>query len=141
MKVLTITTAHDCGFAINPVAVEGQLDGSAVGGTGQAIFENIDCDEGLIRNANLLDFKQPTALDVPEVVCLPVETIDPKGPFGAKEAGEGTQIPTAAAIANAVHDAVGVRIKDLPITPEKVLQALEKQKASSSPSPHAGILG
>lgn len=128
VNVLSITTAHDCGFAINPMAVEAQLDGSAIGGTGQAVYENIEWDEGRIRNANFVDYKMPTAEDVPAVICLPVETIDPNGPFGAKEAGEGTQIPTAAAIANAVHDAVGARIKELPITPDKILKALEERK-------------
>lgn len=128
INVASITTGHDCGRAINPMAVEGQLDGSAMGGTGQAIYENLDWDAGSIRNPNFLDYKLPTALDAPAAVSMPIETNDPNGPFGAKEAGEGTQIPTAAAIANAVFNAVGVRVRELPITPEKVLAGLQQRR-------------
>ena len=84
-------------------------------------------DGGLALNHSLLEYKLPTALQTPEIKCTIVETIDPRGPFGAKEVGEGPTCPVAPAIANAIYDAVGVRIKDLPITPEKVLRALEER--------------
>ena len=89
----------------------------------------ISKDDGHAMNANFLDYKMPTAADLTgEFVSVPVETDDPEGPFGAKEAGEGTLVPTPAAVANAVYDAIGVRIYDLPITPQKILDALEAQK-------------
>jgi len=85
-------------------------------------------EKGTTLNPNLLDYKMPTALDMPEVETIIIDTIDPKGPYGAKEAGEGTQISPLAAIANAIDDAVGVRIKELPITSDKVLRALEEKR-------------
>ncbi|MBI4319591.1 MAG: molybdopterin-dependent oxidoreductase [Chloroflexi bacterium] len=130
VKVLNVTTAHDCGFALNPLAVDGQLEGSVVGGMGHALLENVEWNDGVIMNPSFLDYKMPGALDAPEVITsIPVETFDPNGPFGAKEAGEGTQIPVCPAITNAVYDAIGVRIKELPITPEKILRELEKRTA------------
>ncbi|HLC23249.1 MAG TPA: molybdopterin cofactor-binding domain-containing protein [Dehalococcoidia bacterium] len=129
VEPVSVVTGHDCGRAINPMAVEGQLDGSAVGGTGQAFYEDLDWGEGWIKNPNFLDYKLPTSLDVPKTTTIAVETNDPNGPFGAKEAGEGTQIPTAAAMANAVFNAAGVRIRELPITPEKIVASLERQAA------------
>lgn len=132
VKVLKVVAGHDCGMALNPISVEGQLEGSVAGGTGQAIYENIDWDEGRIRNANFLDYKMLTSLEMPEVVNIEVFTHDPNGPFGAKEAGEGTIIPTAACIANAVYNATGVRIKELPITPEKILKGLEEQQKAAN---------
>ena len=127
VKLVRITAGHDCGFALNPTQVEGQLEGSVAGGAGQAIYEDIGSTDGSLRNANFIDYKMLTALEMPEVVNIEVETNDPNGPFGAKEAGEGTIIPTASCIANAVYNAVGVRIRELPITPEKILKGLEEQ--------------
>ncbi len=125
VKVSRITTAHDCGFAINPMAVEGQIEGGIQMGIGHALSEGFFREEGQTLNPSFLNYGMATSLDMPEIKTIIVETIDPEGPFGAKEAGEGTMIPTNPAIANAVYDAIGVRIKDLPITPEKILKALE----------------
>ncbi len=132
-RVIRVTAGHDCGFALNPTQVEGQLEGSVAGGAGQAIYEDIgwDWSNGCIRNANFADYKMLTSLDMPEVVNIEIETNDPNGPFGAKEAGEGTIIPTASCISNAVYNAVGVRIRELPITPEKILKGLEEQTAGA----------
>jgi len=136
VKLVRITAGHDCGFAINPTQVEGQLEGSVAGGAGQAIYEDIGSTDGSLRNANFLDYKMLTALEMPEVVNIEVETNDPNGPFGAKEAGEGTIIPTASCIANAVYNAVGVRIRELPITPGRYSRGW--RKAASEPSKMPG---
>jgi len=124
VKVLRMKGAHDCGRAINPMAVEGQLEGSSVGGMGFALFEQFLQAEGLAMNPGLLDYKMPTSMDIPDIEHVIVETVDPEGPYGAKEAGEGTQISPSPAIANAIYDATGIRIFDLPITPEKIIEAL-----------------
>lgn len=131
VKVKHFVMAHDCGFAINPLAVEGQLEGSISMGLGYALSENIETrpDKGQIMNPNFLDYRLFLAPDMPEIQTITVETIDPTGPFGAKEAGEGTTVSPAPAIANAIYDAIGVRIKELPITPEKILEAIEEKKA------------
>lgn len=126
VRVLKLTTAHDCGLAINPMAVEGQIEGAAHMGLGFAISEELIREGGVAMNASFLDYKFPLSLDMPAVDSIIVESIDPEGPFGAKEAGEGLTIAVAPAIANAIYDAVGVRINRLPITPDKVLAALEK---------------
>jgi 4-hydroxybenzoyl-CoA reductase subunit alpha len=127
VKLSKMTVAHDCGFAINPMAVEGQLEGSVAGGLGQALLEVLIQKDGQIFNPSFLSYKMPTVMETPEVESILIETIDPEGPFGAKEAGEGTQLSTAPAIANAIYNAIGVRIKDLPITPEKILSRLERK--------------
>lgn len=126
-KILNIVTADECGQPINPINVEGQVDGSVAGGTGMACFEEIPEKEGQYLSTTFLDYLLPTCLDMPEKACsLEMSTRDPRGPYGAKEAGEGVQVPTAPAIANAIYDAVGVRICDLPITPDKIKKAMEK---------------
>lgn len=130
VKVNKLTAAHDCGQPINPMAVEGQVEGSLHMGLGYALTEQILWDKGEMLNPSFRDYRIPTALDMPEVKIIEVETYEPEGPFGAKEAGEGCVPPVAPAIASAIYDAVGVRIRDLPITPEKVLRAL-KEKAGS----------
>lgn len=123
--------AHDCGRALNPMLVAGQMDGSAYMGAAEALMEDHDVDErGLHRGPSLLDYPIPTALDVPELSSLIVESIDPEGPYGAKEAGEGPLHPAIPAIANAVYDAVGVRLRHLPFTPARVLAELEQQRAA-----------
>jgi len=128
IKVLRIATADDCGQMINPLNVEGQLDGSAAGGMGMGIFEDLPHMDGQYLNASLLDYLIPSSLDMPEQMdSITVDNVDPKGPFGAKEAGEGVLVPTAPAIANAIYDAIGVRINDLPITPDKIKKALESK--------------
>jgi CO/xanthine dehydrogenase Mo-binding subunit len=128
-----ITTAHDCGRAINPPSVEGQIEGSAYMGYGEAILEEQVFRGGLHKKPSLLEYKLPTSLDTPELRAIVVETIDAEGPFGAKEAGEGPLNPVIPAIANAVFDAIGVRFDETPITAAKVLDALQKQKHRVGP--------
>jgi 4-hydroxybenzoyl-CoA reductase subunit alpha len=125
-----MTDAHDCGFAINKTSVEGQMQGSLHMGLGEALMEEVKFDaKGKILNANLGEYKIATALDMPNVNAIIVESHEPYGPFGAKEVGEGAIMPTIPAILNAVYDATGVRIRELPLTPERVLQALQAKKA------------
>jgi 4-hydroxybenzoyl-CoA reductase subunit alpha len=122
-------TAHDCGQVINPLGVKGQLEGAIAMAAGYGFTEDLPMDEGKILNPNLVDYKLLRATEMPETEVVEVETYEPEGPFGAKEAGEGLTNPTAGALGNAVYHAAGVSIKDLPITPEKVLETLrEKNK-------------
>ncbi|NWF91300.1 MAG: molybdopterin-dependent oxidoreductase [Syntrophaceae bacterium] len=127
VKILKYVAAHDVGKAINPMLLEGQVYGGVAMGIGYALTERLISQNGKVMNPNFLDYKMLTAKDVPNVDPIVIETNDPFGPFGAKGIGEPGLVPTAPAIANAIYDALGVRIKDLPITPEKVLAAL-KQK-------------
>ncbi|MFQ5913570.1 MAG: xanthine dehydrogenase family protein molybdopterin-binding subunit [Nitrospinota bacterium] len=131
IRVIRMTSSVDCGIAINPTAVEGQVEGSVSGGIGQTLLECFYQRDGLMLNPSLLEYRLPQATDMPEMETILVETREKEGPFGAKGVGEFVQIPTAAAIANAVYDAIGVRIHDLPITPDKVLAALSKAGARS----------
>jgi len=128
VKLLKMVTAHDCGQPINPMLVEGQLEGSVVGGMGQALYEDVIVENGQVMNPSFLDYGFPTFLEMPEIEAIEVETDDPIGPFGAKEAGEGTQLSPAPAIVNAVYDAIGVDFMELPLTPAKILAALEEKK-------------
>jgi len=129
VKILDYIAAHDVGKAINPLLLEGQIYGGGLQGIGYALGEKMIYEKGELKNGNFLDYKMPTAKDIPPVQAVIVETDEKDGPFGAKGIGEPGLVPTAPAIANAIYDAVGVRIKDLPITPEKVLKALkEKEK-------------
>lgn len=134
IDVRKIWVAHDCGRALNPVLVEGQMEGSAYMGFGEAIMEEHvfkDTDHGragLHDAPSLLDYKIPTSLDTPELQSLIVESIDPEGPYGAKEAGEGPLHPAIPAIANAVYDAVGIRMDSLPFSPPRVWRALEQAR-------------
>lgn len=128
VKVLKMVTAHDCGKAINPMLVEGQLEGSVVGGMGQALYENVIMERGQVLNPSFLDYGIPTTMEIPSIESIEVETNDPEGPFGAKESGEGTQLSPAPAIVNAIYDAIGVRFTSLPVTPDRVLEALEKSQ-------------
>ena len=128
VKILKVWGAHDCGKAINPMAVEGQLEGSWHMGIGQMMSEQMKYYNGLLVNNNFLDYKMPTSLDTPPIITNIIETIDPEGPFGAKETGEGALHPVLPAISNAIFDAIGVRITRLPISPEYILQLL-KEKA------------
>jgi 4-hydroxybenzoyl-CoA reductase subunit alpha len=127
VKLLRMVTAHDCGRPINPMLVEGQLEGSVVGGMGQALYENVIVENGQVMNPSFLDYGFPTFLEMPQIDTIEVETDDPIGPFGAKEAGEGTQLSPAPAIVNAIYDAIGVDFMELPVTPEKILGALKKK--------------
>jgi 4-hydroxybenzoyl-CoA reductase subunit alpha len=122
-----ITGAHDCGFAINRTMVEGQMQGSVMMGMGEALMEEIKYDEcGRVINANLAEYKIPTSVDMPPLDSIIVESHEPHGPFGAKEVGEGAIMPTIPAILNAIYDATGVRINELPVTPERIRTALRK---------------
>lgn len=127
LTVDKITTAHDCGRALNPANVEGQIEGSAYMGYGEIVVEEQIFRGGLHKKPSLLDYKLPTSLDTPELVAILVETNDTEGPFGAKEAGEGPLNSVIPAIANAVFDAIGVRFDETPITAEKILDALGKR--------------
>jgi 4-hydroxybenzoyl-CoA reductase subunit alpha len=136
VTVYKIWVAHDCGKALAPVLVEGQMEGSAYMGAAEAIMEIQDFHEtGLHRRPSLLDYKMPTSMDVPDFEALIVESADPKGPYGAKEAGEGPLHPAIPAIANAIYDAVGVRLRKTPFTPAAVLAGLRAQKASGAADP------
>ena len=121
--------AHDCGTAVNPLAVEGQVDGAVVMGMSETLFEDQVFDaKGNQVNADLHNYLIATASDVPRIHSVIVDSYEPEGPYGAKEVGEGATLPILGAIANAIEDAVGVRIKELPITPEKILNALKEKK-------------
>jgi len=126
VEVQQMWTAHDCGTVINPRGVEGQLAGSIQMGLGYALSEQFVMDGGKTLNANFLDYKMPNALDMPPSEVAHVDTYEPEGPMGAKECGEGLASPTAPAISDAVYHATGYRCKDLPITPEKILQGMKK---------------
>jgi 4-hydroxybenzoyl-CoA reductase subunit alpha len=131
VRVDKIVAAHDCGKALNPLTVEGQIEGSVYMGFGQALQEDMIWKDGRLMNPSLLEYRIPATKENPEIESIIVESIDPEGPFGAKEAGEGSLAATIPAIANAIFDAVGVRINSIPITPDKILDALrEKQKSA-----------
>jgi xanthine dehydrogenase molybdenum-binding subunit len=131
VEVLEYVAAHDVGKAINPLLLEGQVYGGVIMGLGYALTEEITVRNGETMNANFRDYKLFTAKDAVKIKAPVIETNDKNGPFGAKGIGEPGCVPTAPAIANAIYDAVGVRIKDLPITPEKVLAALKEKKKGS----------
>lgn len=128
VRVLRLACANDVGRAINPMAVEGQIEGGAQMGLGYALTEELIVKEGKVQNPNFLDYRLFTSADMPEIKSIIVETDDPGGPFGAKGVGEMGGTPTAAAIANAIFDAVGVRMTKLPMTAERVLKALDKKR-------------
>jgi 4-hydroxybenzoyl-CoA reductase alpha subunit len=125
IRPIKVWAAHDCGRALNPMAVEGQIEGSIHMGLGQVLTEEMDYLGPNLSNANLLDYRVPTPTQMPELDVTLVESIDPEGPFGAKECGEGGLAPILPAVANAVFDAVGVRVRKLPLTPDVMLAAIE----------------
>jgi CO/xanthine dehydrogenase Mo-binding subunit len=127
VEVLKITAVHDCGTAINPMLVEGQVEGGVAMGVGFAMMEEMVVEQGRVKNPQFTDYIVPTALDVPVIVTKIVERPEPTGPFGAKGIGEPSLLPTAPAIVNAIQDAIGVRIRELPATPERILKALEEK--------------
>jgi CO/xanthine dehydrogenase Mo-binding subunit len=130
VRVERVWAAHDCGRAINPTLVEGQIEGSVYMGYAEAIMEAGTYDErGLHRGPNLLDYRIPTSKECPDFFARIIETIDPGGPYGAKEAGEGPLHPIIPAIANAIFDAVGVRLRRIPFTPDVVLDAIAAKGA------------
>lgn len=128
LTVDRVWVAHDGGRVMNPVLAEGQIEGSVYMGLGEVLMEEQAFrKQGLHRGPSLLDYKSPSALEMPPVQVILVETIDPEGPFGAKEAGQGPLLPVPPAVCNAIYDAVGVRIDETPVTPQKILRALERR--------------
>ncbi len=125
IRIDKIWIAHDAGRALNPLLVIGQVEGSVYMGLGEALMEEQVFRKGLHRIPSMLEYKSPTTLEMPPVESILVETLDPEGPYGAKECGQGPLLPVIPAVANALFDALGVRIDEIPITPEKVLAALE----------------
>src|SRR5437868_5548788 len=128
VTVHKVWAAHDCGRALNPVAVEGQVIGSVWMGMGQALTEEMIWKDGLLMNPGLLEYRSPSSAESPDVEAIIVDSIDPEGPFGAKECSEGSLAATIPAIANAIYDAVGVRLHEAPFTPERVLAAIRAKK-------------
>jgi carbon-monoxide dehydrogenase large subunit len=127
VNVLRIAAAHDVGRAINPVGCEQQIEGAVILGLSNTLFEEFKLEDGRVLNNTLADYKIASTLDIPKIIPILVESRHPEGPFNAKGIGEPAAAPTAPAIASAIFDAVGVRIKELPITPEKVLVALREK--------------
>ena len=132
-----VWAAHDCGKALNPLAVKGQIIGSCHMGLGQVLSEKMVYGRtGHLQNANLLDYKIPSVHEMPHVEPIIIESCDPEGPFGAKEAGEGPLLPILPAVVNAVYDAIGIRLRTLPLTPDVVFKGIEKAlKASEFDDP------
>jgi len=124
---------HDVGRALNPLLVEGQVEGSVYMGIGEALMEEQIFRKNLHKHPSMLEYKSPTTLETPEIHTILVETDDPEGPFGAKEAGQGPLLPVIPAIANAIYHALGVRIDEVPITADKILKALELKRVGKPP--------
>lgn len=131
IRVLKIVAAHDVGRAINPMYVEGQIEGGVQMGVGYALTEELQVREGRVLNPTFLDYRVPTALDMPKMDTVIVETSDPEGPFGAKGVGEMGGTPTAPAIANALYNAIGIRMHQVPMTAERVLAAIREKYGST----------
>lgn len=125
VEVLRLVAAHDSGVLINPMLVEGQIAGGIAQGIGMALSEEVLLREGHTLNPSFMDYALPTAMDVPDIEFIHVQTYDDAGPFGAKCVGEPSLVPTAPAILNAIYDATGVRLHALPATPERILRALD----------------
>jgi 4-hydroxybenzoyl-CoA reductase subunit alpha len=132
VNVDKVWVAHDCGKALNRLTVEGQVQGSVWMGMGQAMSEEVAYHEGLMITGNMLDYRVPTIQDSPPIEVGIVESNDPHGPFGAKEAGEGSLAAFLPALTNAIADATGVRFNDLPVTPDRVFAALEKRRRAGN---------
>jgi len=133
VNVNKVWIAHDVGRAINPLSVEGQVEGSVYMGLGEALMEEQVFRRGLHKWPSMLEYKSPTFLDMPEVETFIVETNDPEGPYGAKEAGQGPLLPVPPAVCAAVFDALGVWIDEIPVTPEKVVEALRRKEKGEPP--------
>ena len=133
VTVLRYTAFQDVGLALNPTAVEGQIEGSVVQGLGWALLEGFDyAPDGRLRNASLLDYRMPTALDVPRIDTVIIETPVPQVPYGVRGVGEVPIVPPAAAVANAIARAIGVRVCRMPMTPERVLGAIRSARAGGA---------
>jgi CO/xanthine dehydrogenase Mo-binding subunit len=133
VKPREIWIAHDVGRALNPLLVEGQVEGSVYMGLGEVLMEEQVFRKGVHKFPSMLEYKSPTTLETPEIHTILIETDDPEGPFGAKEAGQGPLLPVIPAVANAVYAAVGVRIDEIPISPDKVVKALELKRQGKAP--------
>jgi nicotinate dehydrogenase medium molybdopterin subunit len=129
VAVTRLASATDAGKAINPLGVEGQIQGGAVMGLGYALYEQHQLVDGYAKTDSLAFYLVPTIMDVPEIDCLIVEVPEPSGPYGAKGVSEPATIPTTPAILNAIYDAVGVRVTETPATPERVFNLLREQEA------------
>ena len=127
VSVDKIWCAHDCGLAINPLSVEGQIQGGVWMGMAQALSEETGYHEGLHLNPNFLDYNFPTIVESPDIEVKIIEPVDPNGPYGAKEASEGALSSVLAAISSAVKDATGIEITNLPISPDRLLNAIIKR--------------
>ncbi len=125
IRVDRVWIAHDVGRSINPLLVIGQVEGSVYMGLGEVLMEEQVFRKGRHKIPSMLDYKSPTTLEMPPVESILVETLDPEGPYGAKEVGQGPLLPVIPAVANALHDALGVRVDEVPITPDKVLACLD----------------
>ena len=123
-----MVVVNDVGKALNPMLLEGQLEGGMVQGIGYGIYENLMVEGGRVMNPTFLDYKIPTSKEIPKMTVDMVETNDEDGPFGAKGIAESGLIPTAPAIANAVYNAIGVRFRKLPLSPERVLAGLREMR-------------
>ena len=133
VRVVKVWAAHDCGRALHPVLVEGQIEGSVYMGISEALAEEQGFhDSGLHLGPSLLDYRISTSVDTPDIEALIVESIDPGGPYGAKEAGEGPLHPAIPALANAIRHATGAQMRIMPFTPERVLAAIERAKGEDS---------
>ncbi|MFQ5606953.1 MAG: xanthine dehydrogenase family protein molybdopterin-binding subunit, partial [Candidatus Zixiibacteriota bacterium] len=132
VAVTRVFAAHDSGTVINPLTFHGQVEGSIVMGVGETLMEGVEHENGILRNPNFHDYLIPTISDAPEILSATVPVRDPNGPFGAKEVGEGSILPVMGAIANAIDDAVGARVKTLPITAEKVFRAMQEARGDLS---------
>jgi 4-hydroxybenzoyl-CoA reductase subunit alpha len=145
VRVERVWVAHDCGFAINPLAVEGQVQGAVWMGMGQALSEETQYHEGLPLRPNMLDYRIPTIAESPPIDVKLIESHDPLGPFGAKEASEGALHGFPPALCNAIFDAIGIRLTELPATPDRVLEAIHaarraerlRARRSATPEPVA----
>lgn len=139
IRVDKVWVADDCGFALNPLSVEGQVQGAVWMGLGQALSEETRYHDGLAISANMLDYRVPTMVESPDIEVHIVETVDPNGPFGAKEASEAPLSSIIPAIASALEDAIGIRLVDTPLTPERVIDALAKKaRAANRPKDTRG---
>lgn len=132
VRVVGYWASHDIGRAINPMQLEGQVQGGVAQGIGWTLMEDMITREGRVLNQTLLDYRIPGSKDLPRIECDFVEPVDPNGPFGAKGIGEPALNPVPAAIANAIYDAIGIRFRELPITAEKVLAALNDGGATTT---------
>ena len=126
LDVTDFTIAHDAGVPLHPISVESQNEGGAVQGLGQAIYEEFIMESGKTQNGTLLDYKMPRSTDIPNIKVIDIITDDPDGPFGAKEASEGSIVSTPPAVFSALHNATGIWFKEQPVTPEKIVKALKE---------------